>query len=97
VLEFDDRCDTARGISGAVFTLRAPDSLGATLEISSVKLDSTDSRKVILKPAAPLRLDAHYFVSAAGVINQAGLFSTAARASKGFSFRPQENRSGKRR
>ena len=97
VLEFDDRCDTVRGLSGAVFTLRTPDSLGAALEISSARLDSTNSRKVILKPAAPLLLDAKYFITADGVVNRAGLASTAARASKSFSFRPQESRGGKRR
>ncbi|MEA1996736.1 MAG: Ig-like domain-containing protein, partial [Gemmatimonadota bacterium] len=62
-LAFDDMLDSLRGISGAYFELRSPDSLGQTLAVDSVFIDSTDRRRVILRLERPLVPETTYFVT----------------------------------
>lgn len=95
VLVFDDRCDTARGIAGAEFELRTPDSLGTELAVDSTFLDSADTRRVILKPAGPLIPENSYHVRVTGIVNEAGL--EIEYQAKSFRYRPEEVEKPRRR
>ena len=87
VLVFDDKCLAVGGIAAAGFQLRTPDSLGAQLAVDSTFIDSTDTRRVVLKPAAPLVPESRYHVRVTGIVNEAGL--EGASQAKSFRFRPE--------
>jgi len=95
VLVFDDRCDSLQGIESAAFELRTPDSLGTELAVDSTFLDSTDTRRVILKPAAPLAAESRYHVRVTGIVNQAGLKSGD--QARSFRYRPEKAEQPRRR
>ena len=95
VLVFDDRCDSLQGIAAATFELRTPDSLGTKLALDSTFLDSADTRRVILKPAAPLIAESRYHVRVTGIVNQAGLESGD--QAKSFRYRPETVKKPRRR
>lgn len=95
VLVFDDRCDSARGIAGAEFELRTPDSLGTQLAVDSTFLDSADTRRVILKPAGLLVPESSYHVRVTGIVNEAGL--EIKHQAKSFRYRPEEAMKRRRR
>ena len=88
VLAFDDMLDSARGIAEAEIVLRTPDSLGQAVGIDSVRIDTTDRRKVLLHLSVPLVAGQSYHVRALGVVNAAGLTPLPGRDSRGFRYEP---------
>jgi len=99
VLTFDDELDSVRGISQAEIVLRTPDSLGQAVVIDSVRIDTTDRRRIILHLAGPLTAGQSYHVRARGILNAAGLAPLPGRDSRGFRYEParKEDKPGRGR